>query len=188
MMQKMRDIKCTNHLLITGISLGGALSSISFIDIDHYMKDVFKKIEVVTFGSPRVGNKHWAANYDAKLAAYPSSVDLLPTNVELRYRVKNDPIPDLPRCLVSWVLGICAYEYVGVAAKCYFDGSYDGQCVLNDNYEFNPIGVYNFLTKEVDENIKGEDEGNLCFNPIDGIGKHICYYPKIGSHSLVAPK
>lgn len=44
-----------NSLIITGISLGGGLSVISYIDIAH--QNIFKNIKVITFGAPRVGNR-----------------------------------------------------------------------------------------------------------------------------------
>jgi hypothetical protein len=48
----------TGRLIITGISLGGGLAMISYVDISHY--NIFKNIEIITFGSPRVGNANWA--------------------------------------------------------------------------------------------------------------------------------
>jgi triacylglycerol lipase len=48
----------TKRLIITGISLGGGLAMISYVDIKHM--GIFDNIEIITFGSPRVGNKNWA--------------------------------------------------------------------------------------------------------------------------------
>ena len=52
----------TDRLIITGISLGGALTVLSYVDINA--AKVVKNIELVTFGSPRVGNKKWASWFD----------------------------------------------------------------------------------------------------------------------------
>lgn len=44
-------------LLITGISLGGGLTVISYIDIAA--ANIFPNIRLTTFGAPKVGNKQW---------------------------------------------------------------------------------------------------------------------------------
>jgi hypothetical protein len=49
-------------LIITGISMGGGLSVISYIDINH--ENIFPTVMITTFGAPRVGNKNWAAHFD----------------------------------------------------------------------------------------------------------------------------
>jgi triacylglycerol lipase len=48
----------TKHLIITGISLGGGLASLSYVDIN--VLKIFDKIEIITYGAPRVGNANWA--------------------------------------------------------------------------------------------------------------------------------
>ena len=64
----MADLRATKQytnlttLYITGISMGGGLSVISYIDINH--AGIFKNVKITTYGSPRVGNKHWAAHVD----------------------------------------------------------------------------------------------------------------------------
>lgn len=52
----------TGKLIITGISLGGGLSCLSYVDIKK--EEIFDDIEIITFGAPRVGNKKWAAWFD----------------------------------------------------------------------------------------------------------------------------
>ena len=89
----------TQRLIITGISLGGGLSCLSYVDIAQ--SGIFKNIEVVTFGAPRVGNKAWAAWFDT---ITPSS----------RYYIKADPIAFLPRCLTL----ICNYRQTGTPIVC----------------------------------------------------------------------
>lgn len=51
----LREHVHTKRLIITGISLGGGLACISFVDIQALKE--FNNIEVITFGAPRVGNK-----------------------------------------------------------------------------------------------------------------------------------
>lgn len=61
----LNDLKKSVHtgrLIITGISLGGALSCLSYVDIAK--SGIFKNVEIVTFGAPRVGNKVWAEWFD----------------------------------------------------------------------------------------------------------------------------
>ncbi len=50
-------------LYITGISMGGGLAVIAYIDIVH--EAIFSAVKVTTFGAPRVGNKYWAAHFDS---------------------------------------------------------------------------------------------------------------------------
>jgi hypothetical protein len=51
------DIRAYYPLIITGISLEGGLTCLSFIDIRAVGE--FNKLEVITFRSPRVGIKKW---------------------------------------------------------------------------------------------------------------------------------
>lgn len=89
-------------LHITGISLGGGLAGISFIDLRVY--DVFKNLHVTTFGAPRVGNKKWAEFFDQ-----------ITGNKSYRYIVKGDPIVVMPRCLTL----LCNYKQTGVQIVCH---------------------------------------------------------------------
>ena len=93
-----------NKLYITGISLGGGLAGISFIDLNHYK--IFDNIKVVTFGAPRIGNKHWAAHFET-LTNYESR----------RYLIKGDPITVLPECLTL----LCNYRHTGIKIVCHKD-------------------------------------------------------------------
>lgn len=92
------------HLYITGISLGGGLATISFVDINH--AGLFGLVDVVTFGAPRVGNKNWAKKID-ELTGY----DIM------RYDIKGDPIPDMPTCLTL----LCNYGHPGILIQCHLD-------------------------------------------------------------------
>ncbi len=46
-------------LVISGISLGGALTLISWVELRQLFPNFV--FELITFGSPRVGNKKWAS-------------------------------------------------------------------------------------------------------------------------------
>ena len=96
-------------LHITGISLGGGLAVISFIDINH--AELFDTIKVTTFGAPRVGNKHWAAHFD-----------LITMGKTRRYIVSGDPIVVMPRCLTL----LCTYRHTGIKIVCYENSQ---QCI-----------------------------------------------------------
>lgn len=89
----------TGRLIITGISLGGALSCLSYVDIAQ--SGLFQNIEIITFGAPRVGNNKWATWFDSIVEYY-------------RYFIIRDPIAFLPRCLTP----ICNYRQTGQAIRC----------------------------------------------------------------------
>lgn len=88
-------------IYITGISLGGGLSVISYIDVKN--SGIFKSVNVITFGAPRVANKNYAANFDK-----------LTQNKTKRYIVEGDPIVVLPRCLTL----LCNYGHTGRQYSC----------------------------------------------------------------------
>jgi hypothetical protein len=49
-------------LYITGISLGGGLSVISFVDVKN--AKIFDDVQVINYGAPRVANKYYADFFD----------------------------------------------------------------------------------------------------------------------------
>jgi hypothetical protein len=100
-LKEFKKVTGIQKLYITGISLGGGLAAISFIDIQHAA--IFSKVDVITFGSPRVGNKKWAEHFD-KITGGNS----------LRYVVKGDPFVVLPKCLTV----ACNYGYIGKKYVC----------------------------------------------------------------------
>lgn len=95
----LRAYNHTKRLIITGISLGGGLACISYVDIAA--TKIFENVEVVTFGAPRVGNANWAAWFDSITSS-------------TRIFIKDDPIAILPRCLTP----ICNYRQTGTAYVC----------------------------------------------------------------------
>lgn len=90
----------TKRLIITGISLGGGLAAISFVDIQASKE--FENVEVITFGAPRVGNKKWAKWFDS-------------ITTSTRIYIRRDPIAFLPRCLTL----LCNYRQTGNPIVCY---------------------------------------------------------------------
>lgn len=88
-------------IYITGISLGGGLSTISFIDVLN--SKIFDDVKVINYGSPRVANKYYAAFFDEKT-----------NNSAKRFIVKGDPIVVLPECLTL----LCNYKHTGSQYVC----------------------------------------------------------------------
>lgn len=103
-LREMKKVTGLDTLIITGISMGGGLSVISYIDINHL--GLFKEVKITTFGAPRVGNKHWAAHFDEITGKRAK-----------RYYIKGDEIVVLPRCLTL----LCTYRQTGVGIICYPD-------------------------------------------------------------------
>ena len=95
----LKNLPHTRHLIITGISLGGALSVLSWVDINQ--ANIFELVEIITFGAPRVGNKKWASWFNTQT---PS----------IRYTLSEDPIPVLPVCLTL----LCNYGHTGSKIQC----------------------------------------------------------------------
>ena len=92
----------TTRLIITGISLGGGLACLSFIDIQA--SKAFDNVEIITFGSPRVGNKKWAKFADGLVQ-------------HTRIHIRRDPIAFLPFCITP----LCNYRHTGSALVCYYN-------------------------------------------------------------------
>ena len=91
----------TKRLIITGISLGGGLAMISYVDIKHW--NLFDNIEIITYGAPRVGNANWAKWLETMVEPDPIHICL-----------KGDPVCVLPVCLTP----ICNYKHSGVGYSC----------------------------------------------------------------------
>jgi hypothetical protein len=99
--RKVRTETGIKHLYITGISLGGGLAVISYIDLKN--SGIFGQLDVMTYGAPRVGNKAHAQAFD-QLTHYTSK----------RFIVKGDPIVVLPNCYNF----ICNYKHTGHQYVC----------------------------------------------------------------------
>ena len=100
-LREMKEQTKSKQLYITGISLGGGLAVISYIDLLN--AQIFEKVDVITFGAPRVANKYYADNFDA-----------LTKNKSKRYAVSGDPIVVMPECLTI----LCNYKHTGVQYTC----------------------------------------------------------------------
>jgi len=149
-------------LIITGISLGGGLAVISYVDIAH--EAIFNKVRVWTFGAPRVGNKHWAAHFD-----------LITLGRTRRYIVKGDPIVVMPRCLTL----LCTYRQTGIKIVCYENTKICQQEaeIDDDDDEVELTQTVQHLTRDIISAPYG--------HKLESIMDHVNGYPKIYDHTLV---
>ena len=155
----LRKYVHTTRLIITGISLGGGLACLSFIDIKA--SGEFDNLEVITFGAPRVGNKKWAKFFDSEATA-------------TRIYIRRDPINFLPRCITPF----CNYSPVGQPVVCYPGKS---ECDYKNKKEEDGLEEsLSYLMEEVKEHKEEIAEGEY-----GGIIDHIFGYKKIKDYSLV---
>ena len=103
-LQEMEGQTKLKQLYITGISLGGGLAVISYIDVLN--SKIFDKVDVITFGAPRVANKNYAEYFDS-----------FTQSKSKRYAVQGDPIVVMPECLTL----LCNYKHTGVQYTCVED-------------------------------------------------------------------
>lgn len=151
-----------NKLYISGISLGGALAGLAFIDLEH--NKVFDDIKVITFGSPRVGNKRWAKHFDS-----------LTNGESRRYLIKGDPITILPACITFF----CGYRHAGVKIVC---NKKKQTCV--QTHEIDDVDIFGRMM-DTYESITDMDEDIKNIKDVEGLIDHIYGYPKIDSFSLI---
>ena len=81
--------------------MGGGLAVISYIDVLN--SKIFDKVDVITYGAPRVANKYYADYFDS-----------FTNKTSKRYAVKGDPIVVMPECLTL----LCNYKHVGIQYTC----------------------------------------------------------------------
>lgn len=148
----------TGRLIITGISLGGGLAGISYVDIQK--SGIFQNIEIVTFGAPRVGNKNWAAWFDTQTGSS-------------RYFIKADPIAYLPRCLTF----VCNYRQTGTPIVCVEASQ---TCTINGEESFPMLPQMKMIGGEIVEHASEISNGK-----VGGIVDHIYGYKKIRDYTLV---
>lgn len=150
----------TKRLVITGISMGGGLSCLSYVDIAK--SGIFDSVQIVTFGAPRVGNKAWARWFDSQTDS-------------TRYYINNDPIAFLPRCLTP----LCNYRQTGTAVVCYKGRSECVEHFKRDEELKITSDIWESFTEEWAEHF-AEEEDN-----VDGIIDHIFGYKKIRDFTLI---
>jgi hypothetical protein len=148
----------TTRLIITGISLGGGLACLSYVDINA--SGAFDNVEVISFGAPRVGNKKWAEFFDSKVE-------------HTRIYILDDPVSALPTCLTP----LCNYMQTGIAHVCAASTS---TCTCKDNDEFNLSQRGAHLVSELKEHSFELIRGNF-----NGIIDHVFGYKKIKEYTLI---
>ena len=159
----IRDLKKSVHttrLIITGISLGGGLAQLSYIDIKA--SGAFDNVEVITFGSPRVGNKKWAKFFN-------SLVD------HTRIYIRRDPIAFLPVCFTP----LCNYRHTGKAVVCRYRSE---SCTFkNSGKSLEEIDNFDYghIVEEIQEHSEEIKDGEL-----GGLLDHIYGYKKIKDFTL----
>lgn len=116
-------------------------------------------MKVVTFGAPRVGNKHWAAHFES-----------LTNGESRRYLIKGDPITVLPECLTIF----CGYKHTGIKIVCHKDSETCAQEKEADDLMGKMLETYDNVVN-MDEDIK----------KMGSIIDHIYGYPKIHDYTLI---
>ena len=156
-LREMKKATGINTLYITGISMGGGLSVISYIDINQ--QKIFNEVKITTYGAPRVGNKHWAAHFD-----------LITGKRAKRYYIRGDEIVVLPRCLTL----LCTYRQTGVGIIC----NPDQNLCTQEEYipEDRPLEYF----MEIQKHRKNFYDENQLGNLIE----HANGYPKLYNYTL----
>ncbi len=157
-LKEMKGATGIETLYITGISLGGGLSVISYIDINKAA--IFKDVKITTYGAPRVGNKYWAEH-----------VDVISGKKARRFYIKDDEVVVLPRCLTL----LCTYRHTGVGIICTKDNSV---CQLETAQpEENPIESMIHAKKHLSALKDANKE-------VGNIVDHINNYPQLYNYTL----
>ncbi|XP_046857413.1 lipase-like isoform X2 [Xenia sp. Carnegie-2017] len=89
-----------SKIIVTGHSLGGAIATLAAVDLVNAKHTV----DLITFGSPRVGNKEFAQYIDTTVKG-----------LDLRVTYKGDPVTDLPPKIIG-------YRHVGQEIHCFGHG------------------------------------------------------------------
>ena len=147
----------SKKFIVSGHSLGSALATLTALDLaSNYKYDV----SVVTFGSPRVGNK----DFREVMEKY------VPDNYRIYF--PDDPIVSIPGLLIE-------YEHAGIALGISSEGTQNNKIstdnfgiaayksIFNDNFKVHMIGNY---IKSINTILQScyQDE-QYCFNLRKGI-------------------
>lgn len=113
--KKIEEFK-PKKIIVTGHSLGGALSTLCAVDIQYNFSDI--DISCVTFGSPRVGNKYFVNSFNKRI---PNS---------LRFVNCDDIVTKVP-------MDIMGYEHVSMKKQIGKTKWYHCLGSTNDHYPEN---------------------------------------------------
>lgn len=134
--------------------MGGGLAVISYIDVLN--SKIFSKVEVITYGAPRVVNKYYADFFNS-----------MTSHMSKRYAVKGDPIVVMPECLTV----LCNYKHTGVQYTCV---EADERCVKDTS------AVTGFLKER-----RWRKQADPSMQNLGGIVDHIYGYKKIYNYTEV---
>ena len=108
------DVNFITRFVVTGHSLGGAAATIYAHHLYHYLfQNHYRrktKILLYTYGSPRVGNQHFADTINKEIGI----------NNIFTIQFNNDPITTIPNK--------CFYSHVGTLFRCPDKNSYEIVC------------------------------------------------------------
>jgi len=164
-LEGLAKVEKTNRLIITGISLGGALAELSFVDIQK--SRMFENVQVITWGAPRVGNIEWVEWFNIHTKSQ-------------RFFIQQDPIPDFPHCL----FGLCRYAQTLYGISCNYKKGWKKTdtcvCKYEDKKPVNPVVAMKTLAEMTKEHFV--EEGNDSF---EGILDHINGYKTLYNCELI---
>lgn len=140
------------------------MANLAFIDLNY--EKIFDTIKVVTFGSPRVGNKRWVNHFNA-----------LTNSESRRYLIKGDPITILPECLSIF----CGYRHAGIKIVCK-----KKQQICTQVKEVDDGNIFGKIAETYDDMVMDEEMKTLIKDQdVGGLIDHIYGYPKIHDFSLI---
>ena len=157
----------TKRLIITGISLGGGLALLSYVDVHAW--GIFDNIEIITYGCPRVGNANWAKWMETQVEPDPVHICL-----------KGDPICVLPRCFTP----ICNYKHSGQGYTCNKKTQTCSPTGVK-GYEWG-VGELDAFVSNVIEAFAEENEENEVGGIISGLIDHIQNYKTLKEFAWIA--